>query len=109
MNRRQSLSKKQLIAAAALALASSVAIADDSSMSVLTGDSYAYFNNLDYRAGKFNVARMPQANQQDAAAKPANAVETTRPAATERAKPAVSGTRPALGNRSGPFRDDTGA
>lgn len=45
-------------AAAALALSASFAFADDSSMSVLTGDSYAFFNNLDYNPGRFNTARV---------------------------------------------------
>ena len=45
----------------ALALgASGTALADDSSMSRLTGDSYAFFNGLEYRAGHFNVAKSPQ-------------------------------------------------
>ena len=40
--------------------AAGVAMADDSSMSRLTGDSYAFFHNLDYHAGGFNTARAPQ-------------------------------------------------
>lgn len=102
MNRRQSLRNKQLIAAAALALASSVAFGDDSSMSVLTGDSYAFFNNLEYRAGKFNVARGPQARERSATARTDKGMENPQ-------KPATSGRRPALGARTGSFRDDTGA
>lgn len=50
-------------AAFALALglaATGVAFADDSSMSRLTGDSYAYFNDLDYHPGGFNTPRAPQ-------------------------------------------------
>lgn len=63
MNRKPCTSTLQLaLAAALLALAASgTALADDNSMSVLTGDSYAYFNNLDYSAGKFNVARAKSA------------------------------------------------
>ena len=38
-------------------VASGVALADDSSISRLTGDSYAYFNGLEYRAGQFNVEK----------------------------------------------------
>jgi hypothetical protein len=59
-------------AAFALALglaASGAALADDSSMSRLTGDSYAYFNNLDYHAGSFNTARAPQGEQPAGVAK----------------------------------------
>ena len=45
MSRKPSSLDKQLVVAAALALgASSVAVADDSSMSRFGGDSYAYFN-----------------------------------------------------------------
>ena len=52
-------------AAFALALglaASGAAFADDSSMSRLTGDSYAYFNNLDYHLGGFNTPRAAQSD-----------------------------------------------
>ena len=45
MSRKQYSLSKQLMVAAALALgASGVALADDSSMSLFHGDSYAYFN-----------------------------------------------------------------
>jgi hypothetical protein len=43
-----------------LGFASGVALADDSSMNPFTGDSYAYFNGLDYRLNGFNTPR-PQA------------------------------------------------
>ena len=50
--------RKLKIAAAALALcASGAAFADDSSMSMWTGDSYAFFNNLDYNPGLQHRAR----------------------------------------------------
>ena len=45
---------KPMIVATALALAPLAANADDSSMSALTGDSYAYFNRLEFRLGQFN-------------------------------------------------------
>lgn len=45
---------KPIIVATALALAPLAANADDSSMSALTGDSYAYFNRLEFRLGEFN-------------------------------------------------------
>ena len=45
MSRKQYSLSKQFVVAAALALgASSIALADDSSMSRIGGDSYAYFN-----------------------------------------------------------------
>jgi hypothetical protein len=45
MSRKQHSFSKQLMVAAALALGtSSVALADDSSMNMWTGDSYRYFN-----------------------------------------------------------------
>ena len=104
MFRKHLQSSVHLVAAATLALcASGAALADDSSMSVLTGDSYAFFNNLDYRPGHFNVARVSGAQQQD----PVAASPKREPAQTERriqlAAPPV-----AVVPRS-PFRDDTGA
>jgi hypothetical protein len=45
MSRKQHSLSKQLVVVAALALGTSgVALADDSSMNMWTGDSYAYFN-----------------------------------------------------------------
>jgi hypothetical protein len=67
MSRKHSHSPVRLVAVATLILgASGAAFADDNSMSVLTGDSYAYFNNLDYSAGHFNIARAPQAQRRAA-------------------------------------------
>ena len=45
---------KPIIVATALALVPLAASADDNSMSALTGDSYAYFNRLEFRLGQFN-------------------------------------------------------
>jgi hypothetical protein len=60
MSRNQPFRSTSLAIAAAIALgASGAAVADDNSMSIWTGDSYAHFNDLDYRAGSFNVARAP--------------------------------------------------
>ena len=60
MSRNQYSLSKQLAVAAALALGTSgVALADDNSMSPLTGDSYAYFNggrNYPYGKPVFNNA-----------------------------------------------------
>ena len=104
MFRKHLRSPVQLVAVATLALgASGAAFADDNSMSVLTGDSYAYFNNLDYSAGHFNVARAPQTQPQD----PVATMPKWKPAQTERrillAAPPKGLTLPS------PFRDNTGA
>jgi hypothetical protein len=45
----------QVLIFAAFALCAPTAFADDNSMSVLTGDSYSYFNDLDYNAGRYNA------------------------------------------------------
>jgi hypothetical protein len=103
MYRKQPSPSKSLIIAAALALtASGVAFADDSSMSMWTGDSYAYFNNLDNHPGKFNTARAPRMEAPSPVAK-APAKENK---ADERV---VLATRPSRGTPTNPFRDDTGA
>jgi hypothetical protein len=94
--------RNQLLASAGLALVSSVAFADDSSMSVLTGDSYAYFNNLDYSAGKFNVARASSASDRDGTGRAQTDVAKV-------VKPVLPANRPSLGMRISPFRNDTGA
>lgn len=91
---------KSLVVAATLTLgAANIALADDSSMSRLTGDSYAFFNDLDYSLGKFNT---PRAKGKDAVAK--------APAKTEReVDPSmVSSTRQEAGKPTGPIRDDRG-
>ena len=92
----------RLAAAAALALCASVAIADDSSMSVLTGDSYAFFNDLDYNPGKFNTARAKVAPDRGTAMK---MPQRPREAAQ---KPIMLADRPRITLQS-PFRDDKGA
>ena len=56
-----------LPAAAVAASLAGVAFADDNSMSQWTGDSYAYFNNLDYHPGRFNTARASAAHEHDVA------------------------------------------
>ena len=100
----------QLIAAATLTLCASIASADDNSMSVLTGESYAYFNHLDYSAGKFNVARAPLPNgvgsamQAQARDRDTMKMLQVPPAAD---KPMLAA-RPPIAFPS-PFRDDTGA
>ena len=92
----------KLACGTALALGASLAFADDSSMSVLTGDSYAFFNNLDYHPGRFNTARAPSTEERNAVVE----MPRTRPPVVE--KPTVLADRPGVTLRS-PFRNDSGA
>jgi hypothetical protein len=93
-----------LYVAAALALGlSGPALADDNSMSRLTGDSYAYFNNLDYSPGHFNAARKSTGADNSAFAQ----TSVQRPAMAER--PVILAGHPARAKAPSPFRDDTGA
>jgi len=120
MSRKQLSVSKSLVLAAALGLtASSAAFADDSSMSMWTGDSYAYFNNLDYSAGRFNTARAPRTEERNAVADSpmiereglGQRVNMTRPSFFARPSPAIRPplvTRPSTTTRTNPFRDDTG-
>ena len=102
MERRNYTLHASLVAAATLALgASAAALADDSSMSMWTGDSYAYFNNLDYTLGKFNTARAGHAHDE--------APVATTPRRDKTEKPVMLATRPSGVTRTNPFRDDTGA
>ena len=104
MFRRHLHSPVRLVAVATLVLgASSAAFADDNGMSVLTGDSYAYFNNLDYSAGHFNVARASQAQPRD----PVATMPKREPARAER--PIMLAAPPKGITLRSPFRDDTGA
>ena len=94
-----------LLAAGAFALAASgQAAADDNSMSQWTGESYAYFNNLDYSLGKFNTARAPRGLDTMVAAASAPTVEAAHPAGGHVATVA----RPVRSMPLNPFRDDTG-
>ena len=102
MNRKPSSNLPKLIAAAALALgAAGNALADDSSMSRLTGDSYAFFNDLDYNPGRFNTARAPRQGD-DAVAKAPRQIQDRGE------KRIMLSDRPRVTLPS-PFRDDTGA
>ena len=97
-------SYRYVIALAALTAAvSGTAFADDNSMSRLTGDSYAFFNNLDFSPGKFNTARVSQTDKQTDMAKAGNnnkdGVAPEQRPATARKSSAVSTV----------FRNDTGA
>jgi hypothetical protein len=106
----------RLATLAALALcASDAVLADDSSMSPLTGDSYAYFYGLDYHAGGFNtpraVVRLTAPRAEPMAGDARGAAADPAPAA----RPQPFGGRILLatpgnaGRIASPFRDDTGA
>ena len=103
MNCRNNLSYVQSVLAVALALGASTALADDSSMSVLTGDSYAYFNHLDFTPGRFNTARAMTVNpERDTAMK----MPEKTPAIVE--KPTLLAERPRI-SPTNPFSDNKGA
>lgn len=104
MSRKQLSLSKSLVVVAALGLtASGVALADDNSMSMWTGDSYAYFNNLDYSPGKFNTARAPRTEEQNAVAK------LPRKDQDKVEQRGMLATRPSRGILTSPFHDDNGA
>lgn len=88
-----SISKSPIVVAALALTASGIALADDSSMSVLIGDSYAQFNNLDYSAGKFNAARVPRTQEQRAAAK------SSKKEQDDDEHPVIMASRPSKGTR----------
>ena len=103
MQSTKTLSHARLIVAIALALGTTAAFADDSSMSVLTGDSYAYFNHLDYNMGAFNTARAATAApERDTAMK----MPRRTPPIAE--KPTLLAERPRI-SATNPFSDDKGA
>ena len=99
MSRKQ-LQRLALVLGFALATAGA-AYADDSSMSMWTGDSYAFFNDLDYHPGGFNTARMAQPNERLAA------IDVARKAA-DRVRRSTPLRRPSRGVVPSPFHDDTG-
>jgi hypothetical protein len=103
MSRNNRLIVKSLAAAAIVGLSAyGLAFADDSSMSMWTGDSYAFFNNLDNNPGHFNTARV--------APKATESVAKT-PAKTQDAgdRHAMMTHRTLTGTATNPFRNDTGA
>jgi hypothetical protein len=103
MNRKPLRSRSTLIAVAIATLsATATAFADDGSMSRLTGDSYAFFNNLDYSLGKFNTPRAPQGEGRDAVAK------APSKSGRDGESPMVSSTRPQAAKPAGSLRDDRG-
>jgi len=95
--------RNAVLAAATLSLAASgVAFADDSSIARLTGDSYAYFNNMDYSPGKFNVERTPRTQDGSTVAKsPAKLPAYSDPAM-------MSSARRDVDKSTSPIRDDRG-
>ena len=100
MNRRTKR-VAQACAATLVALCAPLAIADDSSMSVLTGDSYAFFSNLDYHPGRFSSARAPLITDDAVAKMPRKTLDVAR-------TPIRLAGRP-HGEPTNPFRDDQGA
>jgi len=121
---------KQLIIATGLALAPFAASADDNSMSVLTGDSYAYFNGLEFRLGQLSLPGAKTMVAGDRAQSPAAAGGATRlplmlagPMPDRMSVPGDAGKEPSQGAMRtprndpapakgvyvpSPFRDDTG-
>jgi hypothetical protein len=108
-----SLGSSLVVAAALVLAATGTAFAQDSSMSRLTGDSYAYFNHLDFHAGGFNTERAPQMPEHGAAAQaqsPAKAATKPPAAAPSVAeRPTMLADRPANVALPSPFSDTTGA
>jgi hypothetical protein len=88
--------------AIALAFVAPLAFADDNSMSVLTGESYAYFNHLDYHAGAFNTPRRPGSEENDAV------VQMPQKSQERAQQPTLLAERPRILVQS-PFSDDKGA
>ena len=103
MSSKPFCTRNTLVAVAVAALsATGTAFADDGSMSRLTGDSYAFFNNLDYSLGKFNTPHAPQAEGRDAVAKGPSKL------GRDGESPMVSSTRPQTAKPTSPVRDDRG-
>ena len=103
MFRKPQSVRNAALAAATLSLAASgAAFADDSSIARLTGDSYAYFNNMDYSPGKFNVERAPRAQDGSALAKSPAKLPANRDPAR------MSSTRRDADKSTSPIRDDRG-
>jgi hypothetical protein len=90
------------IAAITLALGASLAFADDNSMSPLTGDSYAFFNGLDYNPGHFNTRRVAKSPERD------TVVKTPQDTRDGVKRPILLADRPRV-TLPCPFRDDKGA
>ena len=102
MYRNKRFLAKSLAAAVVGLSAYGLAFADDSSMSMWTGDSYAFFNGLDHSAGRFNVARAPRV-QDSMTAKASAAAQDMQ------AHGATAAQRSSKGGATNPFRNDTGA
>jgi len=104
MSRKAQIRRAAFVLAALAATSSSIVLADDNSMSRLTGDSYAFFNNLDYNPGKFNTAKAP-ANEGDSAVAKAGKDTGKDPGKAEKGR---TSPRPSAA-ASSVFRNDTGA
>ena len=109
MSRKAAIRRAAFAVAALAVTSSSLVFADDNSMSRLTGDSYAFFNNLDYNPGKFNTAKAP-ANEGDSAVAKAGKDVGGKDAGkdTGRAGKGRTSPRPSAA-ASSVFRNDTGA
>ena len=104
MHRNPSTRRAALVAASLLAvIASGAAMADDNSMSMWTGESYAYFNNQDYSLGKFNTAHAPRDPQ------PSSVAESPAKERVRAERRILLANGPTSSRRTNPFRDDTGA
>ena len=102
MFRKPQSVRNAILAAATLSLAASgTAFADDSSIARLTGDSYAFFNNLEYSPGKFNVERTPRAQDGALAKSPEKIPANSDPAM-------MSSARRDADKSTGANRDDRG-
>ena len=102
MFRKLQFARGSMVAAAALALtASGAASADDSSIARMTGDSYAFFNTLDYSPGKFNTERTPRAQDGTLAKTPAKLPPNGDPAM-------MTSARRDADKSTSPIRDDRG-
>jgi len=103
MSCKAALRRTAFALAALAATSSSLVFADDNSMSRLTGDSYAFFNNLNFSPGKFNTAKA-SANEGDTSVAKAGK-DNGRDVG--KAEPRPTGARPS--SASSVFRNDTGA
>ena len=104
MSRKAALRGIAFALAALATTSSKLVLADDNSMSRLTGDSYAFFNNLDYNPGKFNTAKAPATEGDTGVAKAGK--DTGKDVGKVEQRPANA--RPTSA-ASKVFRNDTGA
>jgi hypothetical protein len=104
MSRKAALRRAAFALAALAVTSSSLVFADDNSMSRLTGDSYAFFNNLDFSPGKFNTAKATASDGDTSVAKAGK--DNGRDVGKAEQRPTSA--RPSSA-ASRVFRNDTGA